>query len=193
MIRPKIILLIALLAALGFVAWYRLNPPPTPVAIGPAEIPLGRLTLKDGKLYRPSEKTPFTGFVIEYYPGHVIKSRAQVTDGKLHGLSEGWHTNGLLQVQEHFVQGVSHGERTKWHPNGKKQSTASIIDGKIDGTFRRWNEDGTIAEEIPMKNGQPHGTSQAFYPSGFLKAQAKLDNGAVIEQHTWKDGETKSN
>jgi antitoxin component YwqK of YwqJK toxin-antitoxin module len=193
MIRLKPIILFALAAITATLAIYTYNPPARPAALTAPEVPLGRLTLREGRLYRGLEKTSFNGTVVEYYPNHVLKSRAEVVSGKLHGVSEGWHTNGVLQVREHFFKGVSHGERVKWHANGKKQSLAEIVNGKIDGLFRRWNEDGTIAEEIEMKNGKPQGLSQAYYPSGFVKKQVRLDKDAVIEEHAWKDGEKKNN
>ena len=68
-------------------------------------------------------------------------------------------------------------------------SEATIKDGKIEGTFKRWHENGKISEEVEMRGGNPNGTSVAYYPSGSLKSRARLDDGKVIEQKFWKDGE----
>lgn len=59
----------------------------------------------------------------------------------------------MLQVWEHFDQGVSHGLRTKWSPAGRKLSEATIERGRITGTFRRWHDNGQVAEDVEMKDG----------------------------------------
>lgn len=150
------------------------------------------LTSRDGKLYRTNELAPFTGVMLEKYPDGKLQSRSELKDGQIDGLSEGWLTNGVLQVQEHFVKGVSHGVRTKYHPNGQKLSEANIENGKITGVFRRWHDNGQLAEEVNMRDGNADGPSAAFYPSGFLKAEAELKNGNVVTQKFWKDGEKKA-
>ena len=157
--------------------------------VAATETPRDALVLQDGKLFEKGAAIPFTGTMVEHYPDGAIKSRSQVAGGQLHGLSEGWHTNGLLQVTETFQAGVSHGTRTKWHENGRKLSEAPIAHGQIHGTFRRWTEQGLLSEEVGMSHGQPDGLSVAFYPSGFIKAEAMVHAGEVREQHFWKDGD----
>jgi len=186
----KILLVLCLAAAVAQWLWQVVWPTPV-AALQPQTIPLARMEVRDQRLYRAASAKPFTGVVVEHYPNRVLKSRAQVFDGKLDGLSEGWHTNGILQVEEHFQKGVSNGRRVKWHANGAKASECEVIDGKLNGVFRRWNEDATLAEEIEMRDGEPHGISSAYYPSGFVKTRARLEKGAVIEQKSWKDGEEK--
>ena len=121
---------------------------------------------------------------------HVqLKSRSAVSNGLLHGLSQGWYTNGQQQVEEHFVAGTSHGLRTKWHPNGQKLSEVNILSGKLEGKFRSWHDNGAPAEEVELTHGQPDGLSKAWFPSGFLKSQVTLRNGKVVEKQFYKDGE----
>lgn len=150
-----------------------------------------QLELIDGTLREKGRPAPFTGVMIEHYEGGVLKSRSSIQGGRLHGPSEGWHTNGQLQVVEHFISGVSHGSRTKWHANGRKLSEASIVEGKLHGVFSRWAEDGSLAEVIEMKDGEPHGVSRAYYPSGCVKAEVMLSHGRVLQTKHWQDGEYK--
>ncbi len=165
---------------------------PRPQA-GPATEALrGQLTLRDGRLYAAGAGELFTGSMMERRPDGTLQARSSVSNGLLEGLSEGWHTNGQRQVSELFHGGVSDGLRTKWHPNGQKLSEATIKAGKIEGLFRRWDETGALSEEITMRDGQPDGWSRAFYPSSNLKAEARMDQGKLLEQHFWKDGERKA-
>ena len=171
--------------------WYQSGRPrpakPAPVA----EVTRDELIARDGRLYRTNEATPFKGTLIERYPGGMLKSSSLLSKGVLQGISEGWYTNGQLQVQEHFNENVSDGLRTKWYEQGSLMSETMIVAGEHNGTFRRWYENGQLAESIEMKHGQPDGVSLAYHPSGFLKARARLENGIVLEQQSWNDGERK--
>jgi len=162
--------------------------PPVELA-PPPEVPRSSLVLKDGRLHRPGQGEPFTGTVVEYYAPKQLQSRSVVTNGLLHGLSEGWHTNGVRQVAENFINGVSQGVRVKWHPDGRKLSEATIVGGKLNGLFRRWDEQGRLAEQVELVDDQPHGESAAFYPSGCVKTRVRLVRGQVVTRETFKDGE----
>jgi antitoxin component YwqK of YwqJK toxin-antitoxin module len=164
---------------------------PKPAAL--PEVPASELTLRDGLLYHGDQPMPFAGAMVENFPNGELKSRSAVRGGVLEGLSEGWHANGRIQIREIFKNGVSHGLREKWYEDGTKMSEGAIAEGKHEGWFRRWHENGVLAEEVMMRHGEPDGLSRAFYPSGFLKAEATLQNGTVLEQRSWADGEEKAN
>jgi len=160
---------------------------PEPVSL--PEVPRSSLVLKDGRLHRPAQGEPFTGTVVEYYGPKQLQSRSVVSNGLLHGLSEGWHTNGVRQVTENFINGVSEGVRIKWYPSGAKLSEAVIVNGKLHGTFRRWDEQGKLAEQVELRDGQPHGESVAYFPSGCVKTRVRLERGQVVTRESFKDGE----
>jgi len=135
---------------------------------------------------------PFTGVMLEYYPGGLRMSRSVIAHGLLNGLSQGWFTNGQMQIQETYHDNLSDGLRTKWYPNGRKLSEATIVHGQIEGIFRRWHEDGSLAEEIPMHNGHQEGLGRAYYASGCLAGQVEVRAGRVVDQQTWPDGARKA-
>jgi antitoxin component YwqK of YwqJK toxin-antitoxin module len=153
------------------------------------EIPAGELTQSEGRSYWKGETVPFSGIITETYPDGARKSRSVLSNGVMHGISEGWHANGVLQVREYFRAGLSQDLREKWFPSGAKMSEATVQAGRLEGTFKRWHENGQLAEEITMKNGQPDGISISYHPDGSLKAKATLENGKVIRQEFWKPGE----
>ena len=155
------------------------------------EVLSSELTQRDGLLYHGQQTQPFSGFILEKYSSGGLKSRSTVHAGVLDGLSEGWHTNGHVQVREFFKKGVSHGLREKWNENGIKLSAGTIVEGKHEGIFRRWHENGVLAEEVTMRQGEPDGLSRSFYSSGFLKMQVTLKSGKVAEKKSWADGEIK--
>jgi antitoxin component YwqK of YwqJK toxin-antitoxin module len=177
---------------LGAISAFLLLRPPAPRPAQPALTVLRtNLVLVAGRLCLVGQTNAFTGLMVDYASQGALRSRSALSNGLLHGLSEGWHTNGHLQVAEHFREGVSHGLRTKWHPNGVKLSQGMIVDGKFHGTFRRWSETGSLAEQAEMDHGEAQGIALTYYPSGFLKSRRSLQRGRVVDQQLWEDGQTK--
>ena len=160
-------------------------------AAAPLAISRTNLVLADGRLQQPAFTNVFTGFMLEHYPGGALRSRSAVSNGLLHGLSQGWYTNGQLQVSESFRDGVSHGFRTKFYADGGKLSEADIVDGTLHGTFRKWHTNGVMSEWVEFSAGQPVGTSTSWFPSGYLKGRVTLKDGKPVEEQFWKDGERR--
>lgn len=175
---------IAVVLGVGFLLWRD-----SPVPKEPASELVARLIQRDGRLYSPDSTEPFTGWMVDYFPDSTFKSRSWVSKGVLDGVSEGWHTNGVLQVREHFVRGISEGPVAKWYPDGAKQSEGIAKHGRLEGPFRRWHPNGTPSEEVTLVDGKPEGLSRSWYPSGNLKAEVTLRSGQVISKQYWKDGE----
>src|SRR5947207_8749130 len=109
----RIIGLLLVLAALALQFPINRNP----VLPAPQELERPELALHNGRLCRTGETFPFSGFLVERYADGAMKSRSAISHGLLNGPSEGWSTNGVLQIREHFKDGVSHGFREKWHDN----------------------------------------------------------------------------
>ncbi len=178
---------------IGALVWFANQPTRSPkLPKASAEVvvvPRAQLELRSARLYQIAATNTFNGWMVERYPEGALRSRSAVTNGLLHGISQGWHTNGQLQVVEHFKEGVSHGVRAKWYADGTKFSEARIVEGQLNGPFRRWHENGSLAEDVEMRNGQADGLARAYFASGFVKSQSTLRNGKVIEHKFWNDGE----
>jgi len=184
---------VALLAGLVALLFHRpeRKAPRAEMPSVPSELCRTNLVLAEGRLCQPGRTTPFSGVMVEHYPDGALRSRSTVTNGLLHGISEGWYTNAQIQVSEHFKEGVSHGLRTKWYTSGAKQSEANIANGQLSGTFRKWHENGMLSEQVEFVAGQPEGISLAYFPSGCLKTRVVMKGGKPAERKIWKDGENK--
>jgi len=196
MAQMRWVLIVILLIGIGGALTFLLRRPPPPVErleepFEPVELSRTNLVLIEGHLQLVGADVPFTGLMVEHYADGQLRSRSAVSNGLLQGLSEGYYTNGQIQVSEHFIKGVSHGVRTKWYPDGAKQSEAEISDGKLQGLFRRWHENGVLSEQLEFVADQPEGESLAYFPSGYLKARVVMKDGKPVEQKFWKDGEMK--
>jgi antitoxin component YwqK of YwqJK toxin-antitoxin module len=186
LLRPAPLVALFGIALAAFVWWAVRSGDSTPAL---RSVPHDLLVRRDGLFFEADGTNRFTGFVTENHPSGEPKSRSAVADGRLHGLSEGWHTNGVRQIEEHFAAGLSHGLRTKWHPNGQKASEAPVVSGEIEGVFRRWHENGALAEEITLVRNVPNGPARSWHPDGSLKATATMKDGQIVQQKFYAEGE----
>ncbi len=75
---------------------------------------------------------------------------AQVEEGLLHGVSDGHHPNGQLQVREHSEKNISHGLRTKWFESGLTDSFGVMM---TVGQALNLRTDNLLGNDIdPEKN-----------------------------------------
>ena len=170
---------------LGWVRFHRTGP----AATAATERTASELVRQADRLCEKDGGRPFTGWLVERYPDAALKSRSWLSNGVLQGISEGWYTNGTLQVREHYAAGVSKGEVTRWSEDGAKESEGTALDGKLEGVFRRWYPTGRLSDEVRFSAGVPEGLSQAWHPDGSLKAEVRHQNGVIVERRFWRSGE----
>lgn len=158
-------------------------------ALVPGTISINReqLRIRSGQFYSPDSTTPFTGWMLDHYPGGELSLRSAVINGRLHGLSEGWFTNGVRQLREAFHSGIPEGPRTTWHPNGRKRSEGTLRAGLQQGTYRQWDEQGQQIVAAEFLDGKAHGISLAWHASGFLKAEALMNHGEIEVRRAYPD------
>lgn len=149
----------------------------------------GELVRHGDRLCETNSGHPFTGWLVDRYPDSALKSRSQMSNGILQGVSEGWYANGALQLREMFANGVSEGIVTHWCEDGSKLSEGTAHEGKLEGTFRRWHPTGQLAEEVSFRAGAPEGVSHAWHPDGSLKAEVRHQEGKIVDRRFWKPGE----
>lgn len=151
----------------------------------PAEqVSRNQLVLQQGRLMKISQTNAFTGLMVEFYPDGTLQSRSAVSNGLLHGVSEGWHTNGVLAITEVFVSGTSHGTRTKWDAASNRIAETDIREGEIEGLHREWHTNGQPALEMSMVDGKAQGLARKWNPDASMAGQWVLSNGVVIQTIT---------
>jgi antitoxin component YwqK of YwqJK toxin-antitoxin module len=166
-----------------------LTRPKQPEAI--REALLTEIFRTNGLVFKKGESKPFSGALLDVGLAGEVVSRTLLKGGLINGISEGWYTNGILQVREYFVDGVEEGLREKWYPDGTPMLKGTLVAGKFEGVFERWHTNGQIAETMTMRDGKPDGEVTSYYPSGYKKTLTVLKGGVLISQTSWKDGEAR--
>ena len=152
--------------------------------VPPEQVSRNQLVLQQGRLMKTSQTNAFTGLMVEFYPDGTLQSRSVVSNGLLHGVSEGWHTNGVLAITEVFVDGKSHGTRIKWDAASNRIAETTIFAGQIHGSHREWYTNGQPALEMSMVDGKAQGLARKWNLDASLAGQWVLSNGVVVQAMT---------
>ena len=99
-----------------------------------------------GLLYRAFAQEPFTGRVqtVEVANGRSFVALDESwKNGKRHGKSTRWFTNGQKSFERDYHDGKWHGLVTRWWPNGQKMYVRAYTDGERHGKELTWRSDGT--------------------------------------------------
>lgn len=112
-----------------------------------------------------------------YDNGTQLQFEETYLNGKLHGLSRGFHRNGnpdyeeiynngslvnrkiyyingLLQCETNYKKGKKEGKYTAYHENGKLHLECNYIKSKIYGSYKIYSEDGNLIEELHFVKGK---------------------------------------
>ena len=99
-----------------------------------------------GLLYLKASNNPFTGRILIVdlgESGEFISSDESWKDGRKHGKSTKWFSNGIKMYERNYREGRWHGSVTRWWPNGQKMYVRAYTNGVRHGSEATWRSDGT--------------------------------------------------
>jgi hypothetical protein len=99
-----------------------------------------------GLLYLSTSEEPFSGRVLMVdsgESGEFVYSDEQWKDGRKHGKSSKWFTNGVKMYERNYKDGKWHGTVTRWWPNGQKMYVRGYTNGVRHGKEATWRSDGS--------------------------------------------------
>jgi hypothetical protein len=101
---------------------------------------------KYGLLYLKSSNDPFSGRILTVdtgESGEFVSSDEAWKDGRKHGKSSKWFSNGIKMYERNYREGRWHGSVTRWWPNGQKMYVRAYTNGVRHGNEATWRSDGT--------------------------------------------------
>ncbi len=99
-----------------------------------------------GLLYLKASQDPFTGRILTVdvgESGEFVSSDESWKEGKKHGKSSKWFSNGIKMYERNYNEGRWHGAVTRWWPNGQKMYVRAYSNGVRHGKEATWRSDGT--------------------------------------------------
>jgi len=88
------------------------------------------------------------------------------SDGKLDGIQELYHSNGVLCYRYNCINGDIVGNKSVYHSNGVLYYSVNYKDGKKDGECNFYDSDGVLSHKFNYKDGMLHGI-QVNYKVGY--------------------------
>ena len=105
-----------------------------------------------GLLFQKFSDSPFTGRVLTIEKGvngEFVASDETWSNGRKHGVSSRWFSNGVKMYERNYDEGKWHGTVTRWWPNGQKMYVRAYNEGVKHGMDATWRSDGTPIGSAP--------------------------------------------
>lgn len=99
-----------------------------------------------GLLFLKTANSPFSGRILTVDTGEngeFVSTDESWKDGRKHGKSSKWFSNGVKMYERNYQRGKWHGTVTRWWPNGQKMYVRAYSFGARHGKEATWRSDGT--------------------------------------------------
>jgi len=123
------------------------------------------------------DQQPFSGHVLEHFANGELKRDATYHDGKLQGLTRGWHDNGRLDYARTYSAGLEEGTHEGWYENGSRRFEYHFSKGLSEGISKQWYRNGKPYTLFHFANGQETGQQQMWDTEGKLRANFVIRDG----------------
>jgi len=104
------------------------------------------LVERDGLWYEVDSEGPYTGVMVEYWPGGEKKAEAELVGGRVHGRLTEWYEDGQEASRAEYRDGILHGEAAAWYEDGQKLAEVEFVDGE-EVSRREWDAEGDPIEQ----------------------------------------------
>lgn len=129
----------------------------------------GGLTYVNGHLY--------SGIVVETDSGGKNLSSISYVEGKQHGASVHWYSDGTLKERRLFENNKKQGNHVAYWPDGKPAFQATFEEGLYTDTLKEWYTNGQLYRLEFYKLGKQKGRQQAWRKNGELYLNYDVKNG----------------
>jgi hypothetical protein len=170
--RPRAFFLAASLFAVSFGALLATGcRAREPVVRGPGD----GFSERGGVLFREAE--PFTGIVVDTFPGGAVRARAGYAKGRRQGKSLEYYPSGKLRWAREYRRGVKEGLHEGWWENGRRMFAYRFRKGLYEGEALEWYPDGKPSRVMRYVHGEEKGLQRAWRPNGALYANYEVRDG----------------
>jgi antitoxin component YwqK of YwqJK toxin-antitoxin module len=114
-----------------------------------------------------------------YHADGALASLRTFAEGRLVGISRGWHAGGGLWYEGHYVANDRHGIWRYYHPDGSRQMVEHFRAGKRRGISRNWFAGGQLHTVSYFDDDEPRGLLQQWYPNGQRRVYSQVDGPRI--------------
>ena len=128
-----------------------------------------------------------SGFYSSWYSNGQLEYEANYKDGILDGKYKRWYQNGKLESEGKYKNDKKEGLWKRWEENGF-YNEYNYKEGRLEGSHKRWDDNGQICGESNYKNGQLI-TRKEFYKHGGLYEVIYKHGQRIIEKEWYSKGQ----
>lgn len=126
------------------------------------------------------DSLPFTGMLVEHYPGGQLMSVIAFANGQKHGMSKGFYENGRVKYTRPYHHGEKHGEHLGYYEDGTRKFRYYFENGFSQGHHQEWYESGQLYRDLNYVDGRERGPQKMFRPDGKLRGNYVVrENGRI--------------
>ena len=133
------------------------------------------LKLMNGVYYFGNK--PYSGYIQTNYHSDKIKMIASYLKGKQHGITKAFFSNGKLETERVYKDGLSCGRHVGYWKNGSIKFDFTYLDDKREGKQRQWYESGKPYFELTFADDKEFGMQKAWRENGKLFINYEVKNG----------------
>lgn len=137
------------------------------------------LVLKDGLLYKSSQKNPFTGKIKALINKQVLEYA--VVNGMKNGEFIFRFENNNIQMKGNIVNNNNEGVWNYYFPDGTIESTGIFLNNNPDGTWRWFYPNGQIKEQGNFNAGKREGEWLSYKTDGTLYITREFKDGELLD------------
>ncbi|KQC29131.1 toxin-antitoxin system YwqK family antitoxin [Flagellimonas eckloniae] len=126
--------------------------------------------------------TPYSGFVVSYYPDKSLREKFGVLNGKKQNEYIRWYSDGHFKDVSTYHKGKLHGEKKIWSQDSTHILVAhyNYDAGWPHGEQTKWYTTGELFKKMNMNRGKEEGMQQAFRKNGALYANYEAREGRIF-------------
>ncbi len=139
----------------------------------------------DGLWYLGNAAAPYTGKAERTHFDGTRISKLHYRNGRQHGPSKFWYTNGKPRSEFHYADGKLDGNSTYYYKDGGIQNLTTYRTGILHGPTIDWWPNGNKSFEEHYANGIPNGTWRGWWPNGKLASEKMYRNRSLVSRREW--------
>jgi antitoxin component YwqK of YwqJK toxin-antitoxin module len=109
---------------------------------------------------------PFSGYIKSNYNFDSLKSTASYFQGKQHGITQTFFSNGKLETERNYKNGIGYGRHFGYWENGNMKFDFTYYDDKREGIQKQWYESGSKYYELSFSGDRENGMQKAWRENG---------------------------
>jgi antitoxin component YwqK of YwqJK toxin-antitoxin module len=99
------------------------------------------------------------------------------------GKKQEFYSNGKIEIEEEYLNGMRNGKRTIWYPNGVIFCKQTYINDTLNGKSEWFYPSGQISKEDYYTKGKPYNISRQYYDSTF----APYEKNILLDRYRTND------